>query len=109
MNDKKVIFISNNPQFYSQSKKDGIECQTIYDFVKGNSAEQPDLMDYIGFEEEMENEGEQVYPPHIETEKLIAKVKKGELFEGKLSIMKNNNQEGKCCSKKLFIWNEYDI
>lgn len=59
----------------------------------------PDLLDYLGFTEnvEMEEEetgGEALFDAHLPQEELLMKTKKGELFEGKLNINRNNIEEG---------------
>lgn len=69
-----------------------------------NGAEYPDLLDYLGFEEtaiDTEVEGTPIYEPHLPVDEAITRVRKGELFEGKLSISKNNVEEGNKVSKFL--------
>ena len=58
----------------------------------------PDLLDYLGFSENMDLEenigGEPLFEAHVPQDDLLTKVKKGELFEGKLGISRNNVEEG---------------
>lgn len=63
----------------------------------------PDLLDYLGFTEQMEVEeeqGEPIFEPHLPLEEVIPRTKKGELFEGKLNISRNNVEEGLFCKVK---------
>jgi hypothetical protein len=62
-----------------------------------NGAEYPDLLDYLGFEEtgiDTEEEQSPIFEHHLPLDEAITKVRKGELFEGKLGISKNNVDEG---------------
>ena len=58
----------------------------------------PDLLDYLGFTEQMEVEeeqgGEPIFESHLPLDEVITRTKKGELFEGKLNISRNNVEEG---------------
>ena len=57
----------------------------------------PDLLDYLGFSGAMEVEEEEaengLFEKHIPQAEAVSKVKKGELFEGKLSIARDNKEE----------------
>jgi len=57
----------------------------------------PDLLDYLGFSGNMEIEeevGEEIFEDHLPQEEFLTKIKKGELFEGKLMISRDNIEEG---------------
>ena len=64
---------------------------------RDNCKDMPDLLDYLGFSGSMEIEeesGEPLFENHLPPEEFLTKVKKGELFEGKLSISRDNIEEG---------------
>lgn len=64
-------------------------------------ADYPALIDYLGFfDEEMEIEKNELaslpelYEKHLDIEQLLNGVKSGDFFQGKLSIDRNNNEDG---------------
>ena len=97
LKQKQLVFITNSFRAYEEAKKIGITSKTIYDFVKENGETYPDLLAYLGFTEEggvMEEEKPLIFEPHLSIEDAVSKIKKGELFEGKLNISRNNLEEG---------------
>lgn len=95
---KEVLFLTNNFKNFENAKNLGVNSQTIYDFVKEIGDKYPNLLDYVGFtedEDKIQNENEQqFFPAHLSTEEAVNKIKKGELFEGKLNISRTNKDEG---------------
>ena len=65
----------------------------------------PDLIDYLGFNEATENIAMEIeeeitnpkalFDPHMKEADTINLIKKGELFQGKVLINRNNLHEGK--------------
>ncbi len=89
--------MTNSPKPSENAKSHGIESQTIFDFIQDNCKDMPDLLDYLGFSGTMEVEDETengLFEKHIPQADAVSKVKKGELFEGKLSIARDNKEEG---------------
>ncbi len=56
------------------------------------------MIDYLGFtedEDKIQNENDtQYFSPHLSLEEAVNKIKKGQLFEGKLNISRTNHQDG---------------
>lgn len=74
---------------------------TIHDFVNTLCQDYPSLIHYLGFHEEEEMDIEnlnKIYEPHLELEKLLQGIKSGEYFQGKLSIDRNSNVDGRILS-----------
>ncbi|EGR33437.1 rnb family protein, putative [Ichthyophthirius multifiliis] len=109
-NNINVMFITNNYSQYIIAQQQGINTITIFDYLKQQAKEFPNLMDFMGLIENQNQEmdledqqGECLFEEHLNQSELIERVKSGDLFQGKMRIDRNNVNQGSIYINKLDI------
>ncbi|CAD8155345.1 unnamed protein product [Paramecium pentaurelia] len=96
-----LCLLTQNYQMHQQSKNLNIKCFTIQDYVK--LYENNDLLDFLGMDEEYEQDQQAINNqfPYIQVEECVQQIKQGLLFEGRISIDRNNIKQARIFVKQF--------
>lgn len=98
--DNKIYLLSGNKKTYSGILKDFLPAKDIQkyvidlnDFIAMNQEDFPELINFMGFEEEIEEEtfteiesSKRIYPDHLTFDQMVLGVKQGLYFQGRMNV-----------------------